>query len=223
MSSGGSRMVSLAAIILMAVLLVQFCATSTARAQNTVGNPSFETPQGAAGTEIGGGAGTSWSTFNAVFLENQNPGPAEDGNQYIKVFGGGSGAFQDIPVVPGEPYTAMSWARLPSADHAAAGQSQFGQLLVIFRNPSNTGQVGATQADNTVHFGTGGVDSPSDTWLNSTLTGTVPAGVGFIRLQLNEGASAGGAVWFDNASLVLPEPASIGLLAFGGIALMRRR
>ena len=103
MSSGGSRMVSLAAIILMAVLLVQFCATSTARAQNTVGNPSFETPQGAAGTEIGGGAGTSWSTFNAVFLENQNPGPAEDGNQYIKVFGGGSGAFQDIPVVPGEP------------------------------------------------------------------------------------------------------------------------
>lgn len=198
-----------------------------ARAANSLGNPSFETPQGTAGTEVGAfpTSGASWTPFNAVFQEN-NSSVAHDGNQFIKVFGGGSGAFQDIAVNPGDAYSASSWARLPSSDHAAAGQSQFGQLLVIFRNPANNGQVGATQADSTVHFGTGGTDSPSDTWLQSVLTGTVPAGAGFIRLQLNEGASQGGSVFFDDANLTVtpvPEPASLGLFAGCGIALLRRR
>jgi hypothetical protein len=206
-------------------ILILGAGAPIALAANSLGNPSFESPQGTAGTEIGGGAGDSWSTFNAVFLEN-NSAIAHQGNQYIKVFGGGSGAFQDIPVNPGDAYSASSWAQLPSADHAAAGQSQFGQLLVIFRNPANNGQVGATQADNTVHFGTGGTDTPSDVWNQSVLSGTVPAGAAFIRFQLNEGASAGGAVFFDDTNLTVtpaPEPASIGLLAGCGITLLRRR
>jgi len=206
------------------ILMLGTCAP-IALAVNSLGNPGFETPQGTAGTEIGPGAGGSWTPFNAVFLENNNT-IAHEGNQFIKVFGGGSGAFQDIPANPGDIYSASSWARLPSSDHAAAGQSQFGQLLIIFRNPSNTGQVGATQADTTVHFGTGGTDTPSDVWNQSVLNGTVPAGAAFIRFQLNEGASQGGAVFFDDTNLTItpaPEPASIGLLTGCGITLLGRR
>lgn len=216
-------------VLLACASMACMAMVSSVNAQNLIGDGSFETPQGAAGSEIGalGAQGTPWSTFNAAFLENantpSNPEPAEDGNQYIKTFGGGSGAFQDIAVTPGQTFNASAWGRLPSTDHAAAGASQFGQLLIIFQDPTDTTQVGSTLASTLVSFGQGGPDTPADVWENGTLSGTVPAGVGFIRLQLNEGASAGGSVFFDNASLTVPEPMSLSLAGLAGLTMLRRR
>src|ERR1700733_15288906 len=76
-----------------------------------VGNPSFETPQITPGGEAAG-AGSVWGTYGNVFTENVTGRGnlfAEDGDQVIKTFGGSSGAYQTISVVPGDAYTATGW------------------------------------------------------------------------------------------------------------------
>jgi len=211
----------LTAIAGLAAAALVHAATSAVQASVTLTNPGFETPAVTSGGEAPG-AGTGWTPYNAVFTENvtgRGNLTSHEGSQVIKTFGGGSGVFQDIPVTPGQSWTASSWAEVSASDPPAAGQ--FGQLLIIYRDPSNTSQVGSTLASQMVTGGT----TPLDVWQQGTLSGTVPAGVGFIRYQLNEGSPAGGAVFFDdnNLTFVVPEPASLGLIGLGGLLALRRR
>jgi limonene-1,2-epoxide hydrolase len=191
---------------------------------NLLSNPSFESPQIAGEA---GGAGTGWGSYNAVFTENTGAGgtlfnpalPAHDGDQVIKTFGGGSGVFQDVAVTPGEIYTASAWAQSWSGDAATTGE--LGQLLVIYRDATDSNNILTTQADNII---VGPVTN--NTWFEGVISNPVPAGVGFIRFQLNTMSPGAGSIFYDDASLTVapaPEPASLGLLAVGGLAALRRK
>lgn len=188
-------------------------AGSTASAQNLLVNPSFELPPLTPSSEAPG-AGLGWNPYNGVF--RQNFLPAHDSTHYVKTFGNG-GMFQDVPVVPGQPFTASAWAQTSATDSAGTAVIG-GQLLVIFRNAANNGDVGSTLVDVIVNEA-----SARDVYQQGLITGTVPAGAGFIRFQLNQYAAAGGAVFFDDASLVIPEPATLSTLAVVGTLAARRR
>jgi PEP-CTERM motif len=207
-----------------ASVLVGLTFASNAKA-NLLANPSFENPQITANGEAAG-AGTGWNTYNAVFTENTTGRgnlTAEDGDQLIKTFGGGSGVYQDFAVTAGETYNASAFAEFSASDPPTAGTSSLGQLLVIFFNSGNS--IIRTDASNIVNS----LSSPpaDDVWVQGSLSNTVPVGAVDLRFQLNTANQAGGSVFYDNTSLTVspvPEPASMSLIAISaGTLLFRRR
>jgi hypothetical protein len=206
-----------------ASVLVCVAFTSNARA-NLLANPSFENPQITANGEAAG-AGTGWNTYNAVFTENTTGRgnlAAEDGDQLIKTFGGGSGVYQDFAVTAGEAYNASAFAEFSASDPPTPGTSSVGQLLVIFFNSGNS--IIRTDALNIVDSLP--TSPPDDVWVPGSLSNTVPAGAVDLRYQLNTSNQAGGSVFYDNTSLTVtpvPEPATMSLLAMSAGALLFRR
>ena len=65
------------------------------------------------------------------------------------------------------------------------------------------------------------------TWTSTFVTGAAPAGLGeVLRIELMAGNSGGTQTWYDDVRLTataVPEPASLALLALGGLVCLRRR
>ena len=182
-------------------------------------NPGFELDN-ASGGDVNGATG--WTGFNANFTTASQH---NTGAQSLKVFGpffqfGGAGVSQDQPAVAGTSYTASAFAMTPTGDSISG--SNFAAVALEFYNASNTqiGRVESTHLTSTSAF---------DVWTPLSATGIAPAGtttarIVLVHVQLNSPVT-GGAVYFDDASLVVPEPgmAAAGVIMLGGLAARRRR
>ncbi|MEM7104163.1 MAG: HYR domain-containing protein [Bacteroidota bacterium] len=157
---------------------------------NILVNPSFET--GNAFNQPFNGSG--WNSFGAVFgIDGNIIPPGQDGNFYLKMFGGNSGTFQDLPVSSGDNLTASVYIENASFDPMLPGCEGFIQLDYFDSGGGLISVVESTRIDNTL---------PQNTWTQISLNDTAPAGAATVRFIVIMQCSAGGAVMFDDASLI---------------------
>ncbi len=159
-------------------------------------NQSFET-----GAAFNQPFNTDWFPFGAVFaIDGSIIPPVQDGQFYLKMFGGNSGIFQDHPAIPGESLTASVYVMNASFDPMLPGCTGFIKLEYFDAGNGLVSVTESTKLDHTL---------PSNTWTQITLNDVVPAGAATVRMVVIMQCTAGGAVMFDNASLVgcdLPDP-----------------
>jgi hypothetical protein len=131
-------------------------------------------------------------------------------------------AYQDITsgFSVGDTYTAAVYGYIAGTPLPYSWTP--GTLKVEYRNSSDA-EIGSGSSD----FLT--TSSPTGQWILGTVTGTIPSGTVTIRFQalavLQAEWAANTTIYFDDASLTVPEPASLALLgaALGGLVLGARR
>ncbi len=182
-------------------------AACTVNAQS-VSNGSFETP----------GPGfvlfEDWQNFGNVFAADAGELVAQDGAISAKMFGAGSG-FQSDQVMlqtvdgiqEGQLYTLSAFAQNRSSD--ALGEENVILIQMSFQDANGTNiEVIETTAIDPVM-------SPTDTWIESELTGVAPVGttqilVALLHIQLGSDqgfpTQGGGASFWDNIQLEGGEP-----------------
>jgi hypothetical protein len=154
-----------------------------------------------------------WSLFNNASRSGENGGQAES-SLALKVFGpfhGGvdaSGAFQNVAAAPGEQFEGSVWAFSPPGD-SILGQNNYTNITLSFVDSAGAviGSVNyspGTNEKNTPIFDGRDANMPQNQWVQYTVNAVAPAGTAYVReslffIQLN---NQGGAVYFDNASLV---------------------
>jgi beta-glucanase (GH16 family) len=144
---------------------------------------------------------TRWTMYGNTIgnVSRSSEAPRNDGSA-LKIFGqftGGtneSGAYQDFDIRAGRTITARVWARQRCADRFTGANTA--TLNLRFLNAA-----GAIISTSTVLAGN--ASTPCDQYALVTLTATAPPGTVTTRLLLrvNQPASAGGAVHFDDVEL----------------------
>jgi hypothetical protein len=188
---------------------------NTITSANLLVDPSFEdfTPPEANGT---GG----WTIFNNTYYQDDF---VQEGATALKTFGpflgnsNASGAFQNVAAAPGQEFEASIWAFSPSGD-SILGNQNFTNTALQFVNAAGSviGSVnfspGTNQKDTPIFDGRD-PNMGQDEWLQFSVNAIAPAGTAFVRMNaffiqlLHDGNMLdGGAVWFDNASLVRLTP-----------------
>lgn len=199
---------------LMSVLVVG----STASA--ALINPSFElgTPTSFSGWTMIGPGGN-------VFREPSPPNPALQGTFAAKMFSQFTGSdnltyiIQDLPAMPGQPWTASVSVQHTSGDALAGGNDARLKVEFLDAGLGNLFQLESiilTAAD------------PTDVWTKHNVSAIAPATTAFARITLvfhGDAANSSGAAFFDVASLAtVPEPASGALTALAvGLLVFQRR
>jgi hypothetical protein len=186
---------------------VQIERLNTTTSANLLVDPSFEDLQTAAGG-IGG-----WQLFNNASFDVAQLLP-QDGFVSLKVFGpfrgsvDASGAFQNVPAAPGQEFEGSVWAHAPAFD-PIKGRQNYTTITLQFCDAGNNviGSVnfspGTNQKETAIYDGRDPL-MIEDEWVQYTVNGLAPAGTAYARINLFflQLANQGGAVWFDNASLV---------------------
>lgn len=162
------------------------CGTSD---PNILINPSFD--NGAAFNQL---FQTNWNRFGAVFAIDANliP-PGQDGSFYLKMFGGNSGLFQDHPVNGGDDLDASVYIQNASFDPMLPGCEGFIKLEYFDAGNNLISVTESNRINNTL---------PQNTWTQITLNDIAPANATTVRFVVIMQCSAGGAVFFDDASLI---------------------
>jgi hypothetical protein len=215
--------------------------SSASFAQNLVVNPGFETPPGVPGaqdqlavpwnfTALGDG-----TTQRAQFYNNTAGAlPTSSGGSWslwLKDFDTlGTGAEQTVAgIVAGHTYTFSAYWLFQAGVPTVTGLVNSETLQ--FENAAGTA-VGAadTLSINTTNVTTSGNPTPAIWTLYTAPNATAPAGATQALISFIETSTAASSVnpqssFVDdvNLSTVVPEPASLGSLALGGLALLARR
>ena len=177
-------------------------APSSARAQNMLTDPGFEVSQGNVDASGGDQPGaTGWLSFGngaytSSYLSGQGP-IAHSGDQTFKTYNSFNGAYQQFAVTPGQTYTATVWVE--DSDQANFGNDKEGngtvdQLELNMYPDNGSGQpntgAGYFSVDPVITVSS---SSPLDTWVEGTITVTVPNTDAFMRFQINCSTYTGGA------------------------------
>jgi hypothetical protein len=192
---------------------MQLSRTNTTVSNNLLADGSFE------GFNHPASGNGGWSIFNNASVASGEVAP-QDGFAALKAFGpfsghsDASGAFQNVPATPGQQFEGSVYAYSPSFD-SISGNQNYTNITLSFVDATGAviGSVNfspGTNEKNTPIFD--GRDpnmlSAQDQWIQYTVDAVAPAGTASVReslffIQLYPGnVNKGGAVWFDNASLV---------------------
>jgi len=225
---------SLAALSSLLVLATGL-AGSAQGAVVTVDNPSFESPVYTTTDKGINAPPASWTGVNSFWWGTAFPlnipanitAPPDGSKQAIWVNGrtpdqGGipAGAYQVLTatLLANTTYTLTVDAGWPTTDTFGGGVISLGYGTT----PSVNLLTATSVVDNAPAAGTW------TTWTSTFVTGAAPAGLGeVLRIELMAGNYANGIqTWYDDVRLTatsVPEPASLALLALGGLVCLRRR
>lgn len=195
------------------------CMTAAASAQNLLANPSFEDPITMDGPPFVG----SWEAFNAGAgsgagnsADSPRTGALSLNANILGVDNAFAGVFQDVPnLVPGAPVELSGWHRTPSAPFDIGVE-----VRIEWRNSATNTEISRTPNLTT---------APTSAYSLFSLPAVVPAGADLARVVYAvqsfgpEPTNTGIAYVDDMSFVVVPEPASLGLLAVAGLAGLRRR
>jgi beta-glucanase (GH16 family) len=188
---------------------------NTTTSANLLVDAGFEDSTTPAANGTGG-----WTLFNNSSRQTDF---LHDGFMALKTFGpylGGtnaSGAYQNVVAAPGQEFEGSIWAFAPSSD-SILGNQNFTTLTLQFVNSAGAviGSVNfspGTNQEETPIFDGRDPNMPEDQWVQYTANALAPAGTAFARINaffvqlLHDGNMLdGGAVWFDDASLVRLTP-----------------
>lgn len=161
-----------------------------------------------------------WISFNNAFIDvpSTQGVPDIDGNSsvagkaYTPGVNNASGFWQNVPASPGDQFEASIFAYAPSND-SIAGRQNYTRIDLQFLNQfggvldSVNFSRGRNEQDTAIYDGRD-ANLIQDAWTQYTVNALAPAGTVFVRYNLffNSIAGEGGAVWFDNASLVKLTP-----------------
>ena len=214
---------------------VAFLAAPSGASASLLSNGGFETPD-ASGGDVQNAPGAPWIGFNQPTLRFTTASVSRTGSQSLKMFGpfdfigGGVGAVQAVPATPGGIYVGEIWGRNDSTDPIQG--NNFAVYKLEFLDAGFNFVGGSPVAGfNVFESNPLNASTPQNQWSLLGVGGQAPAGTAFVQavivhVQLGDGAGGvlGGAVFFDDASVTLiPEPATLGLLATGVLLLVRRR
>ncbi len=188
---------------------------------NLLVNPGFELDS-TMGESMGA---TGWDSFGAAFV---NQALANSGSNGFKTFGIG-GISQTFPVMVGDTVNGEAFVANASFDpllndQVAAINLEFLDLggNIVGDIISNRILTSASPADSEFVFGTVSAPAPA----GSVAVRFVLVTGAFDDVDMSGGVSGGGAPFYDDAALTIqavPEPATLSLLAVGGLAALRRR
>jgi hypothetical protein len=182
-----------------------------ANAQNLLSNGDFDLPGD-------GNPATDWTpwSWNSGWANTEIAAWGSPGGTYHLAVGapgdGGGGYFQILPATPGISYT------LTVDSGADAWWLPTGTMTMFFLDDTEAelGQAGRNTVDPAVYGNNNDIPHP---WETYSLSATSPVGTTQIKVEFAAN-NATGSVGFDNAVLVVPEPASAGLLLLGSVVLL---
>ena len=205
---------------------------STAQAQNLLVDPGFES--GAPGQNnpipIPGGVGGGWAVFNGAGYSQAHPEFGSWGIQEIQGIGQAwnfEAPYQVIGgVSPGQKYTLTADFMTPTG----ISSSGFAPVLIQLTYFNAAGaDLGTVETGGAGALAVQYTPAAMNTWYEGTVTATAPAGAVYVAPYLafmeNGSQTAADALYWDNASLVIPEPSTLALLGLGlmGGLIWRRR
>lgn len=209
-------------------------AAAHAGGPNLLTNASFETPDASGGDVPGAPPG--WGGFNDPNTQNTSQAiTAFDGIQTFKTFGpfdfigGGTGIFQGVPASPGDLISGEVYAQHITQD--ALQGDNFAVFKLEFRDAGGNLAAGGLAGVDVFESPPINASSPLDEWILLGTGGVAPANTAsvsavIVQVQLGDGtgAFAGGAVYWDAASVrVVPAPGAAALGMLGLVAMRRRR
>ncbi|QDU87966.1 Glycosyl hydrolases family 16 [Pirellulimonas nuda] len=169
-----------------------------------------------------------WIAFNNAYIDFGEAVAPANGFNALKTYGpfkpnfDASGVWQNVAAAPGQEFHASVLANSPSADSIATNgdaQVRFTTLNLSFHDAA--GAVIKEFAGNPDSANANGKETPifdsrdanlpsiQDSWIQYTVDAIAPAGTAFVRYNLffvQDGNFGGGAVYFDDASLLLLTP-----------------
>ncbi|MGD8583361.1 MAG: family 16 glycosylhydrolase, partial [Gammaproteobacteria bacterium] len=193
---------------------------------NLLTNDSFELPDASVGDAYCSG---SWNCFNETYttsntINNNPPGSfynptALSGTQLLKQYGTDAGAFQDVAANPGDIVDAQVFAMNWNGDNFnnifllqifaldASGNNISGGFTPLAQVSAGSDAIVGGVFDYVLAGTDGGNDFD---WTQMDVSAVMPAGTASARIQLihilEASTSNGGAIFLDDASLIVSTP-----------------